>query len=58
MGCSVTDYERRQVFNIPAIEMLVREHKSEIKSCPRCHTINRGAFPATISQPVQYGPNV
>jgi transposase len=58
IGTPVLNYERRQVFDIPAIEMLVTEHKSEVKSCPRCHTISRGAFPATISQPVQYGPNV
>lgn len=52
------DYERRQVYDIPPINMLVTEHLGEIKNCPHCHTVNRAAFPQSISQPVQYGSNV
>jgi transposase len=57
-GKPVINYERRQVFDIPPIEMFVTEHKSEIKSCPNCHTFTRGEFPETVNQPVQYGTNV
>ena len=52
------DYERRQVYDIPPIKMLVTEHRGEIKNCPHCQTANRAVFPETISQPVQYGSNV
>lgn len=58
LDSTVVDYEKRQVFDIPPIEMLITEHRSEIKSCPHCHIVNRAAFPEGVSQPVQYGTNV
>jgi transposase len=57
-GKTTIDYECRQVFDIPPIEMLITERKSEIKSCPHCNTVSRAAFPDAVSQPVQYGSNV
>ncbi len=54
----VVDYDRRQVFDIPPIEMLVTEHKGEVKNCPHCHSVNHAVFPCGINQPVQYGINV
>jgi transposase len=38
--------------------MRITEHRSEIKSCPHCHTLSKAAFPQTVSQPVLYGSNV
>ena len=50
--------ERRQVLDMPEIRLLAQEHQLEAICCPTCHTTSLGSFPASVSAPVQYGPNL
>jgi transposase len=50
--------ERRQVLDVPELRLLAQEHQLETICCPHCHGITCGSFPAGVSAPVQYGPNI
>jgi transposase len=54
----VEAYEKRQIFDIPPINLIVTEHKSQIKTCPHCGKLNKAVFPESVKYPVQYGPNI
>ena len=50
--------ERRQVYDLPEIRLVVREHQVEEVWCPACQQVSRGSFPAGVEAPVQYGPQI
>ena len=51
----VIDFQRRQVFDLPSLELECTEHRAQTKECPCCERICTAPFPAHISAPVQYG---
>jgi transposase len=52
----VTSYEKRQVFDIPPLQLEVIEYRVEQKLCS-CGQINTASFPPSAQAPVQYGIN-
>ncbi len=50
--------EKRQVYDAPPQEVTATEHQSEIKTCFKCGSETRAAFPVEVKRPVQYGTHL
>jgi len=40
------------------VQIIVTEHRCEIKKCPHCGKVNKGFFPDSMKFPIQYGPRL
>jgi transposase len=47
--------DKRQVFDIPPLELIIHEHRAETLVCEHCGHHTPGLFPNDVLQPVQYG---
>lgn len=52
----VDGVERRQIFDIPPLDIRITEHQSEVKVCS-CGYTNK-SFPVGVNNPVAYGSNI
>jgi transposase len=55
---AVVDCRRRQVVDIPPMQLEVTEHRAETKCCPGCGCRNEAMFPESVKTSVQYGVRI
>ena len=54
----IEDIKTRQVFDIPNINVLITEYRSQVKTCPHCKKKVSSEFPSNVTNPTQYGANI
>lgn len=55
---AAVDCRRRQVVDMPPMQLEVTEHRAETKCCPDCGCQNEATFPETVKTSVQYGVRI
>ena len=54
----ILGHEKRQVFDLPDLKLIVTEHQAEIRLCPYCGRRLTASFPSEAQAPTQYGPRL
>ncbi len=54
----VVGQERRQVYELPPLQLVVREHQALHLRCLACQAVSAGLFPPEAPSRVQYGPRL
>ena len=52
------EYTKRQLFDIPPINIEVTEYQAHKIKCPHCNTINKADFPDNVKAQTGYGENL
>ena len=55
---AAVDCRRRQVVDIPPMQLEVTEHRAETKCCPGCGCRSEATFPESVKTSVQYGVRI
>ena len=50
--------QRRQVVDLPPLQLSTTEHQVETVCCPACQHQSQGQFPPEAADPIQYGPRL
>ncbi len=50
--------DKRQVYDLPPLDIVVTEHQAETLCCPHCRQLSQSSFPQDVIAPVQYGPRI
>jgi transposase len=54
----VTSHIRRQIYDLPEVQLIITEYQAETKICPACQKTNQACFPIEAAARVQYGSRV
>lgn len=54
----VLGIERRQVWELPPVQVHITEHQAEVRCCQHCGRTTKGEFPTEVRSRLQYGKRV